>query len=140
MAFWVYILRCSDGRYYTGQTDDLDRRIAEHQSGGFSDFTSRRRPVSLMWQENFQTRDEALAAEARIKPWSRAKKEALIAGDWAGVSFYARPPKERHLLAPFVSSEVETPDARSLDFARDERDVDLPTHNPSRLREGGMNV
>ncbi|MBB5687246.1 GIY-YIG nuclease family protein [Sphingobium boeckii] len=95
MAFWVYILKCSDGRYYTGQTDDLERRMAEHQTGGYCDFTSRRRPIALVWTEYFQTRIEALEAEMRIKPWSRAKKEALIRGDWGAVSFYAKPPKER---------------------------------------------
>lgn len=95
MAFWVYILKCSDGRYYTGHTDNLDRRVAEHQAGGYCDFTSRRRPVTLVWSEYFQTRIEALEAEQRIKPWSRAKKEALIQGDRDALSFYAKPPKER---------------------------------------------
>ena len=93
--FCVYVLKCSDGRYYTGHTDDLARRIAEHQQGGHCDFTSRRRPVALMWSENFQTRIEALEAEVRIKPWSRAKKEALFRGDWQMVGHYARPPGER---------------------------------------------
>jgi predicted GIY-YIG superfamily endonuclease len=95
MSFWVYILRCADGRFYTGQTDNLDRRIAEHQHGGFSDFTSRRKPVTLAWSERFDTRLEALDAEKRIKPWSRAKKEALIRGDWSAVSYFAKPPCER---------------------------------------------
>ena len=95
MAFWVYILRCADGRYYTGQTDDLDRRIAEHQAGGFCDLTARRQPVALIWQESFQTRIEALEAERRIKPGSRAKKEALIAGDWQALSHWAKPPAAR---------------------------------------------
>jgi len=134
MGFWVYILKCSDGRYYTGHTDNLDRRFAEHQNGGFSDFTSRRRPVTLMWQETFQTRLEALAIEARIKPWSRAKKEALIAGDWAGLSFFARPPKERSELnqqaSPIGTNAVKTLGATSLDFARDKRDSDTPTPTP----------
>ena len=121
MAFWVYVLQCSDGRYYTGQTDDLERRIAEHQAGGYCDFTSRRLPVRLMWSENFSTRIEALESERRIKPWSRAKKEALFRSDWRAVSYFARPPHERpstslgmngigetKLENPFVSSEVET--------------------------------
>ena len=95
MAFWVYVLRCADGKYYTGQTDDLDRRFAEHQVGGYCDFTSRRLPVTLVWSQEMQTRIEALEAERRIKSWSRAKKDALIRGDWATLSFYARPPHER---------------------------------------------
>ena len=120
MAFWVYILRCADGRYYTGHSDSLDRRFAEHQAGGFCDFTSRRRPVTLVWSEYVGTRIEALEAERRIKSWSRAKKEALIRGDWEAVSFFSKPPKERPSSTlgtngelgannrPFVSSEVET--------------------------------
>ena len=95
MAFWVYILKCSDGRYYTGQTDNLDRRISEHQVGGFCDFTSRRRPVQLVCSEYFPTRIEALEAERRIKPWSRAKKEALIVGNWEKLAYYAKPPSKR---------------------------------------------
>ncbi|MFS0736250.1 GIY-YIG nuclease family protein [Sphingomonas sp. 1P06PA] len=95
MAFSAYILRCADGRYYTGHTDDVDRRFGQHQAGGYCDFTSRRRPVEPVWREVFQTREQALAAEARVKGWSRAKKEALIRGDWAAVSFFARPPHER---------------------------------------------
>ena len=144
MRFWVYILKCSDGRYYTGHTDNLDRRFAEHQNGGFSDFTSRRTPVTLVWQEAFQTRLDALAIEARIKPWSRAKKEALISGDWAGLSFLARPPKERGDLdrqaGRFRSSAFETRGTTSLDFARDKRGFNTPTPNPSRIREGDLNV
>ncbi len=116
MVFWTYMLRGSDGRYYTGHTDNLERRIAEHQHGGFCDFTSRRKPVTLAWSQDFATRVEALEAERRIKPWSRAKKEALIRGDWAMVGHFAKPPKERpplpasaetHSPTPFAPSEVE---------------------------------
>jgi predicted GIY-YIG superfamily endonuclease len=102
MAFWTYILRCTDGSYYTGHTEDLDRRIAEHHTGGFCDFTTRRRPVSLVWSEQFGTREEALSAEFTIKKWSRAKKEALARGDWAALSLFARPPAER------VSTSLDT--------------------------------
>jgi len=95
MAFWTYILRCADGSYYTGHTDDLDRRIGEHQTGSYCDFTSRRRSVMLAWFETFGTREEALSAELTIKKWSRAKKDALIREDWTDLSFFARPPAER---------------------------------------------
>ena len=95
MHFWVYILRCSDGSYYTGHTDNIDVRLAQHQAGDGGDWTRRRRPVELAWCEALPTRIEALEAERRIKPWSRDKKEALIAGDWAKVSHFARPPLER---------------------------------------------
>jgi putative endonuclease len=82
MGFWAYMLRCSDGRYYAGHTDDLERRVGQHSQGGFCDFTARRQPVTLVWSEVFSTRIEALEAERRIKGWTRAKKEALIASDW----------------------------------------------------------
>ena len=90
MAFWTYMLRCADGKYYVGHTDNLEVRIGQHQSGYFGGYTLRRRPVELVWSEYFQTRYEALSAERQIKGWSRAKKEALIAGDWDLVSQLAR--------------------------------------------------
>ncbi|QIG81766.1 TrmH family RNA methyltransferase [Stakelama tenebrarum] len=90
MMFWVYILRCSDGSYYTGHTEDLDQRMAQHHAGAFPGYTSERRPVELVFSEYFQTRDEALNRERQIKDWSVKKKEALIRGDWEGVSSAAR--------------------------------------------------
>ncbi|WP_062343534.1 GIY-YIG nuclease family protein [Novosphingobium sp. CCH12-A3] len=90
MAFYAYLLRCRDGSFYAGHTDDLEMRIAQHQSGVIEGYTSTRRPVTLVWCETFPTRDEAFAAERKIKGWSRAKKEALIAGDWVRVRLLAR--------------------------------------------------
>ena len=100
MAFWCYILRCSDGKYYTGHTDNLERRMAEHRHGGFCDFTSSRRPVTLFWAKDFPTRHEALQAELVIKKWSRAKKEALARSDWQALSHFAKPPSERSTGTP----------------------------------------
>ena len=91
MAFRVYMLKCADGSYYVGHTDGLERRIAAHAAGEIEGYTRSRRPVSLMFSESFPTRLEALEAERRLKGWSRAKKEALIAGDWQRVSELARP-------------------------------------------------
>ncbi len=82
MAFYVYILRCVDSTYYVDHTDDLDRRFAQHQSGELGGYTSKRLPVELVYSSDFPTREEAFGAEQRIKGWSRAKKEALINGDW----------------------------------------------------------
>ena len=90
MAFYTYLLRCSDGSYYAGHTDDIDCRMAEHVTGACGGYTAKRLPVRLVWSDSFMTRDEAFAAERKIKGWSRAKKEALIAGDWALVSQLAR--------------------------------------------------
>ncbi|WP_199555921.1 GIY-YIG nuclease family protein [Sandaracinobacteroides hominis] len=86
MAFHTYILRCADGSYYVGHTDNLEHRLAEHQSGTRGGYTSRRRPVTLLWSQHFQTRDDAFAAERQLKGWSRAKKEAMMAGNWELVS------------------------------------------------------
>ncbi len=82
MAFGVYILRCADGFYYTGHTDALERRIAEHGDGAVPGYAHDWRPVSLMYSCEFATREEALTMERRIKGWSRAKKEALFREDW----------------------------------------------------------
>ena len=83
LPFFAYILRCADGKYYVGQTDALELRLAQHHAGHFPDcFTFKRRPVKLVWSEEFPSRYEALEAERKIKGWSRRKKEALIAGDW----------------------------------------------------------
>ncbi len=90
MAFWTYILRCSDGGYYVGHTDALEQRIGQHQTGQIPGYTHKRRPVILVWTQDFPTRIEALEAERRIKGWTRAKKEALIAGDWERLSLLAR--------------------------------------------------
>jgi len=90
MSFWVYILRCADGSYYTGHTDNLEKRVAEHQVGELPGYTFSRRPVALVYSEAFPTREEALASERRIKGWSRQKKEAMMRGDWAEVARLAK--------------------------------------------------
>ena len=82
MPFYVYIVQCVDGSYYTGHTDNLEGRLAAHETGHFSGYTSTRRPVQLVYTEEFQSRAEALESERRIKGWSRAKKKALIQRDW----------------------------------------------------------
>ena len=95
MQFWVYILRCRDGSYYTGHTDNLELRLSQHRDRLGSDWKARRLPVELVWCADAPTRQEALTFELRVKNWSRAKKEAMIAGDWERVGHFARPPRER---------------------------------------------
>lgn len=90
MGFWVYILRCGDNSYYTGHTNNLEERIAKHQADEVEGYTSTRLPVSLLFSEEFPTREEALACERQIKGWNRRKKEALMRGDWVEVSQLAR--------------------------------------------------
>jgi predicted GIY-YIG superfamily endonuclease len=86
MSFWIYLLHCSDGSYYTGHTDDLEKRIGMHQTGEVAGYTQSRRPVKLVFSQECGTREEALSAELQIKGWSRAKKEALFRLDWQEVS------------------------------------------------------
>jgi predicted GIY-YIG superfamily endonuclease len=91
VPFWIYILRCADGSYYTGHTDDLAKRIAEHRLGMISGcYTVKRRPVELVFSQEFPTRDEALKAEKQIKGWSRKKKEAMMRGESGEVARLAR--------------------------------------------------
>ena len=90
MVFHTYLLGCSDGSYYVGHTDDLEKRIGQHNQGQVGGYTAARRPVTLLLAENFATREEALAAERQIKGWSRTKKQALIAGDWGQIRLLAR--------------------------------------------------
>ena len=90
MAFWTYMLRCADGHFYVGHSDNLEARVAAHQSGTIGGYTHSRRPLELVWSETFGSREEALAAERQIKGWSRAKKRALIDGDWDLISELAR--------------------------------------------------
>lgn len=90
MTFWVYILRCADGSYYTGHTDNLENRIGQHQAGVCGGYTAERLPVVLAWSQECATREEALGAELHVKGWSRKKKEAMMRGDWSEVSQLAK--------------------------------------------------
>jgi tRNA/rRNA methyltransferase len=94
MAFFVYIIRCNDGSYYTGHTDNLEVRFEQHQQGVYKGYTHDKRPLELMWWQDLPDRTDAFSAEMRIKKWSKAKKEALIAGQLDRLSFLAIPPNE----------------------------------------------
>jgi putative endonuclease len=91
MTVFVYILRCRDGRYYVGSTRaSLEKRVSEHNAGTYGGFTKSRRPVELVYSEAFDRITDAIAAERRLKGWSRAKKEALINGDFDRLTLLAR--------------------------------------------------
>ena len=75
---WVYILLCSDNSYYTGSTNNLELRLAQHQNGEGSNHTKNRLPVTLVYFEEFQRIEEAFYREKQIQNWNRKKKEALI--------------------------------------------------------------
>jgi len=94
--YYVYIVQCSDGKYYTGVTNDVDRRLWEHNTGFNIDcFTYKRRPVVLKYDEHFTDINNAIAWEKQIKGWSRAKKEALFQRNWELISELAKSKGER---------------------------------------------
>lgn len=79
----VYILLCADGTYFTGVTNNLERRLNDHEVGRDNDsYTYSRRPVQLVFYEVYDSPALAIAWEKRIKKWSKAKKEALINENW----------------------------------------------------------
>jgi len=80
MKGWMYILLCSDGSYYTGSTNDLHRRIMQHQTGQGANHTKKRLPVELVYYEEYDRIDLAFYREKQIQGWNRKKKEALING------------------------------------------------------------
>lgn len=88
---YVYLVRCNDSSYYIGVTNNYERRMAEHQVGNDSNcYTYKRLPIKLMYVEAFDTITDAIAREKQLKKWSRAKKEALIAGDENALQRLAR--------------------------------------------------
>jgi putative endonuclease len=86
LAAFVYMLRCADGSYYVGSTrKSLAERLAEHNAGIPRSYTVSRRPVILVWSQEFENVTDAITVERQIKGWNRAKKEALIRNDFDAV-------------------------------------------------------
>ena len=94
--YWIYMLKCRDGSYYTGRTENLEKRIDEHMAGKGSQWTRRRLPVKLVFSQEMPNHDLAYQAEMQIKKWSRAKKEALVSGNWDLLKWLAKKPKFRN--------------------------------------------
>lgn len=87
----VYILKCNDNSFYTGITNNLERRLFEHYTGMDKyAYTFQRRPVVLVWFEMFTDPTQAIMMEKRIKGWSRRKKQALIDEDWDNLVKYSK--------------------------------------------------
>jgi putative endonuclease len=77
--YYVYILRCSDDSLYVGVTSDVERRVMEHNSGKYPEaYTYSRKPVELVFYQEFTEPNQAIEFEKKIKKWSRMKKQALI--------------------------------------------------------------
>ena len=79
MSAYTYLLRCADGTLYCGWTNDIEKRLAAHNSGKASKYTRSRLPAELVYYETFETKQEAMSREAQIKRLSRRQKLALVA-------------------------------------------------------------
>ena len=91
MNYFVYMVLCSDDSFYVGVTNDVERRINEHNFGlDPQAYTHERRPVVLVYCEDFQRIEQAIAWEKQLKGWSRAKKIALVQGDWDRIRSLSR--------------------------------------------------
>ena len=89
--YFVYILKCKDNSFYTGFTNNLERRLYEHNAGLSKDsYTYDKRPVELVWYEMFTEPTQAILIEKKIKGWSRRKKQALIDEDWDKLVKYSK--------------------------------------------------
>jgi len=79
---WTYILRCGDDSYYVGSTRNLEHRMWQHSTGAGSKYTAARMPVTLVFAQEFDNIGDAYLFEKRVQGWSRAKREALIRGEF----------------------------------------------------------
>ena len=92
--FYVYILKCNDGSFYTGYTDNLAKRLVQHSQAHFKNcYTVKRLPVRLAFQGAFKTKKRALIIEKQIKEWSKKQKEALIDDNWSEIIRLSRKEK-----------------------------------------------
>lgn len=82
MHGYMYILRCNDGSYYVGSTNNLERRLEEHNHGEGAEYTKHRLPVELVYFEECFSIKEAFLREKQVQGWSRKKREALINGQY----------------------------------------------------------
>ena len=109
--YYIYILRCNDGSYYTGITNNVERRFYEHQNGLiYNCYTDRRRPVNLVFIEEFGEVNDAIAREKQIKGWTRRKKEAVSAVE-KGLKFANQRGDDDAL---FLLKDKSTPSAKFL--------------------------
>jgi putative endonuclease len=99
MPAYLYVLLCRDGSYYVGTTrSGLGLRVAEHNAGRFGGYTASRRPVRLVFDQEFQRVEDAISAERQVKGWRRDKKEALIRGDFGALQMLAARRKKRPIV------------------------------------------
>ena len=119
MPYAIYILKCSDGTYYTGLTKNLEARVYEHQIGAHPEsYTFGRRPVKIVWSEVTESYQEAFQWEHQIKGWSRAKKEALIRDDIDGIHEIVKVERKRREKIKKSTHRAERSDERSKERRR----------------------
>ncbi len=87
---YMYILQCADGSYYVGSTKDLERRLWQHSEGLGAKYTARRRPVELVYAEEYTSIADAYQREKQVQGWGRKKREALIRGGYDALPELAR--------------------------------------------------
>ena len=87
---YMYILKCSDGSYYTGSTVDLERRLSQHQNGEGANYTKKRLPAELVYFEEYSSIADAFYREKQVQGWSKKKKEALINGEYEDLKHLAK--------------------------------------------------
>jgi putative endonuclease len=96
-TYYVYILQCSDESYYTGVTNNIYRRLSEHNSGLHPEsYTATRRPLELVFVQKFKYINQAIAFEKQVKGWSRKKKEAIIQDNWEALKELAACQNDTH--------------------------------------------
>lgn len=88
--YYVYILKCADNSYYVGVTNNLEKRIWEHDQGIIKGYTYGKRSVTLVYYQEFRNINEAITFEKQLKGWRRAKKEALIENNISRLKELAR--------------------------------------------------
>jgi putative endonuclease len=109
---YTYILECSNGQYYVGSTTDLERRLQEHQVGLGANFTRKHLPVKLVYYEEYQSVEQAFRRERQLHGWSRAKKEALIKGEFEKLPELSAPRPAQGPLRPQTVGELVEPPSK----------------------------
>lgn len=119
MKGYVYILKCSDGKFYTGSTVNLEKRLWEHQNGFGANFTKKSLPVELMYVEEFSEIEKAYMREKQIQGWSHKKKVALIERNFEKVHEFAKCKNETSSknMSPSTTAQG-MPSTTSFDFAQ----------------------
>lgn len=109
MKGYMYILRCSNGCYYTGSTIDIELRVKQHNNGKGANFTKKHLPVELVYYEEFQRIDKAFYREKQVQGWNREKKEALIDSQKEKLHGLAECKNESHYSHFGNSQDTSTP-------------------------------